>query len=183
LAEALVLSPLWKPTLLAACLLGAGLAGRVADVGQARDVEEIRMWVEPMAGEIHPGVNTTVRAFCAEGEAVEPVHGDQPCGVPGPTIRVQAGDRVRLTFENTHSIDHTVHLHGWHGFGADMNGVELVDDAMVTEPGEGMHAARIAREASSETASRTASFVRSGGFPSTTVPTRDVRAGNGRDPS
>lgn len=74
-------------------------------------------------------------AFCAEGDGVEPVR-DGPCGVPGPTIRVEAGDRVRLTFENTHNVPHTVHFHGWHDFEADMSGVGAIDDAMVVQPGE-----------------------------------------------
>ena len=32
--------------------------------------------------------------------------------VPSPTIRVEAGDRVRITLENTHYLPHTIHLHG-----------------------------------------------------------------------
>jgi plastocyanin len=77
-----------------------------------------------------------VWAFCAEGDGVEPVHGDEACGVPGPTIRVNEGDRVKLTFENTHTIPHTVHVHGWHGFEADMSGAEWMGEAMVVPPGE-----------------------------------------------
>ncbi len=32
--------------------------------------------------------------------------------VPSPTIRVEAGDRVKITLENTHYLPHTIHLHG-----------------------------------------------------------------------
>ncbi|MGH8583910.1 MAG: multicopper oxidase domain-containing protein, partial [Gammaproteobacteria bacterium] len=31
---------------------------------------------------------------------------------PSPTIRVEVGDRVRITLENTHYLPHTIHLHG-----------------------------------------------------------------------
>jgi len=34
--------------------------------------------------------------------------------LPGPLIRVDKGDLVRLTFKNTHSKPHTIHLHGFH---------------------------------------------------------------------
>ncbi len=34
--------------------------------------------------------------------------------LPGPLIRVDKGDLVRLTFNNTHSKPHTIHLHGFH---------------------------------------------------------------------
>ncbi len=34
--------------------------------------------------------------------------------LPGPLIRVDQGDLVRLTFNNTHSKPHTIHLHGFH---------------------------------------------------------------------
>lgn len=34
--------------------------------------------------------------------------------VPGPTIRVTEGDRVRITFVNQGSHPHTLHFHGWH---------------------------------------------------------------------
>jgi len=32
--------------------------------------------------------------------------------VPSPTIRVEVGDRVKITLENTHYLPHTIHLHG-----------------------------------------------------------------------
>jgi manganese oxidase len=34
--------------------------------------------------------------------------------VPGPTIRVTEGDRVRVKFLNQGSHPHTIHFHGWH---------------------------------------------------------------------
>jgi DNA-binding transcriptional ArsR family regulator/plastocyanin len=113
---------------LAGCLAGGNLGGQA--------VREIDMWVEEREWELHPGETETVWAFCAEGDGVEPVHGEDPCGVPGPTIRVDEGDRIRLNFENTHTVAHTVHFHGWHEFEADMNGAEFVGEAMVVPPGE-----------------------------------------------
>jgi FtsP/CotA-like multicopper oxidase with cupredoxin domain len=34
--------------------------------------------------------------------------------VPGPTIRANEGDRVRVNFLNQGSHPHTIHFHGWH---------------------------------------------------------------------
>ena len=39
--------------------------------------------------------------------------------VPGPTIRVTEGDRVKVTFKNLGSHPHTMHFHGWHPPGMD----------------------------------------------------------------
>ncbi|MGB1587059.1 MAG: multicopper oxidase domain-containing protein [Thermoplasmatota archaeon] len=116
----------------AAVLAAMSIAGCVGfdDMYQPQ-VREITMWVEQMDWEIHPGVTTTVWAFCAEGDGVEPVH-EGNCGVPGPTIHATTGDTIRLTFKNTHMIPHSVHFHGWHPFVADMNGNSLLDGAMVT---------------------------------------------------
>ncbi|MEQ1738556.1 MAG: multicopper oxidase domain-containing protein [Methyloglobulus sp.] len=48
---------------------------------------------------------------------------------PSPTIRVEQGDKVYITLENTHYLPHTIHLHGvdhaWHNSkGEDNDGVE-----------------------------------------------------------
>ena len=34
--------------------------------------------------------------------------------VPGPTIRVTEGDRIRINFVNQGAHPHTIHFHGWH---------------------------------------------------------------------
>ena len=82
-----------RPIVLAALLTTTALAGCVGlGNADAHPVKEIAMWVEPMDWEVHPGVTTPVWAFCADGDGVEPVHGDDPCGVPAPTIRVREGD-------------------------------------------------------------------------------------------
>ncbi|MGZ8152853.1 MAG: multicopper oxidase domain-containing protein, partial [Methylovulum sp.] len=48
---------------------------------------------------------------------------------PSPTIRVEQGDKVYITLENTHYLPHTIHLHGvdhpWHNSsGEDNDGAE-----------------------------------------------------------
>ncbi|HZJ10771.1 MAG TPA: multicopper oxidase domain-containing protein [Trueperaceae bacterium] len=53
--------------------------------------------------------------------------------VPGPTLRVTEGDRVRLTFVNGGSHPHTIHFHGIHS--AAMDGVPGVGAGMI-EPGD-----------------------------------------------
>lgn len=46
--------------------------------------------------------------------------------VPGPTIRCEEGDRIRVRFHNAGSHPHTIHFHGFHA--ANMDGVfEIVE--------------------------------------------------------
>lgn len=54
--------------------------------------------------------------------------------VPGPTIRVTEGDRVRIHFVNGGSHPHTIHFHGIHS--AEMDGVPNFGRGMIN-PGEG----------------------------------------------
>ncbi|MEX2543003.1 MAG: multicopper oxidase domain-containing protein [Trueperaceae bacterium] len=53
--------------------------------------------------------------------------------VPGPTLRVTEGDRVRVTFVNGGSHPHTIHFHGIHS--ARMDGVPGVGAGMIA-PGQ-----------------------------------------------
>ncbi len=39
--------------------------------------------------------------------------------VPGPTLRANAGDRVRVNFTNAGAHPHTIHFHGFHSAGMD----------------------------------------------------------------
>ena len=42
--------------------------------------------------------------------------------IPSPALRVEQGDTVKITIQNTHYMPHTLHLHGAdHGF-LDENG-------------------------------------------------------------
>jgi plastocyanin len=81
--------------------------------------------------EIYPGFNGNMWAFCFKAAdpndaysvaAVElradaavavgdPVW-DGYCSTPGPTLRVNQGDRVIVEFENQHPHPHTIHWHG-----------------------------------------------------------------------
>jgi len=60
--------------------------------------------------------------------------------LPSPAIRVEQGDRVRITLENTHYMPHTLHLHGTdHGFttaaGEGNDGVPIASELPVM-PGQ-----------------------------------------------
>lgn len=44
--------------------------------------------------------------------------------VPGPTLRAQAGDRLRIRFRNDDSTSHSLHFHGVHP--AAMDGIRPV---------------------------------------------------------
>ncbi len=53
--------------------------------------------------------------------------------LPSPAIRIEQGDQVRITLENSHYMPHTLHLHGAdHGFvdagGEGNDGVPLTSE-------------------------------------------------------
>ncbi|MBW3582819.1 MAG: multicopper oxidase domain-containing protein [Euryarchaeota archaeon] len=78
---------------------------------------EIEMWVEDHVQTLWPGQMGNFWSFCAEAkegseDAVEYQAGGEPCSTPGPTIRVDQGDRVLVTFRNPHMFPHTIHWHG-----------------------------------------------------------------------
>ncbi len=83
----------------------------------------VEMWIEDLvAQEIYPGMQANLWAFCAQPSdpthepsvaAIELWQG-QTCSVPGPTLRVQQGDRVVVDFVNRHMHHHTIHWHGQH---------------------------------------------------------------------
>ena len=92
--------------------------------------------------EVYPGLKTWLWAFCfkptnpndaysaaaideispREGDGPASDQGDAKCGVPGPTLRVKQGDRVKVTLTNSHFHPHTIHWHGqfvpWESDGA-----------------------------------------------------------------
>lgn len=70
-----------------------------------RPVKEFTMVVKDLTIEIAPGVSEDVWAFGFDGGKVS---------VPGPEIRVNEGDFVRVYFKNTHHYGHTIHFHGLH---------------------------------------------------------------------
>ena len=55
--------------------------------------------------------------------------------VPGPTLVVDQGDRVVIEYRNELDISDTIHLHGIHDIGPDMDGVPGSSQAMVPPHG------------------------------------------------
>ena len=83
--------------------------------------------------EIAPGIRPGLWVFAPKlvGMAVENFSSNKArdsLRLPSPAIRVEQGDRIRITLENTHYMPHTLHLHGAdHGFvNADGQGNEGV---------------------------------------------------------
>ncbi|MBL7055516.1 multicopper oxidase domain-containing protein [Candidatus Woesearchaeota archaeon] len=65
-----------------------------------KEIKVFRMWIEAIKKEIRPGVYVEAWGFNRQ--------------VPGPELRVDEGDNVRVIFENKHNKDHTIHWHGQH---------------------------------------------------------------------
>lgn len=73
--------------------------------------KEFELYIDITVHELAPGMKVNVLAF-----------NDQ---VPGPEIRVQEGDYVRVKFKNKTELNHTIHWHGMH-VPWRMDGVPLV---------------------------------------------------------
>lgn len=114
-------------------------AGTTAEFEPATGFKEtgrtvhLKATVVDLAGqELYPGLKANLWAYCFapvdpedaySANAVEvrtPLAGDitpagwEPghCGVPGPTLRVRQGDRVKVEFTHAHYHPHTIHWHG-----------------------------------------------------------------------
>ncbi len=79
--------------------------------------------------EIAPGVAPGAWIFTPKSRGMstvdfESVDANRLLRLPAPAIRVEQGDEVSVTLENTHYLPHTIHFHG-------------VDHPFVTESGEG----------------------------------------------
>ena len=96
----------------------------------------------PVTGyEIAPGIQPGLWVFAPKlvGMAVENFESNQArdsLRLPSPAIRIEQGDRVRITLENTHYMPHTLHLHGAdHGFvdveGEGNDGVPITSEVPV----------------------------------------------------
>lgn len=109
--------------------LGAWLLSPEPVSAAERVVKEFTMVVQERTIPIldDPRKEVTVWAYGLEGEEAT---------VPGPVIRVQAGDLVRVHFKNTHSLPHTIHFHGAHPFNMDGNGQRALGKEQVQLPGE-----------------------------------------------
>jgi hypothetical protein len=116
-------------------LLKSGLAADAVEKGRDLDgdgdPDEIHIRLEvaelnggsavspgPVTGyEIAPGIRPGLWVFAPKlvGMAVENFESNQArdaLRLPSPAIRIEQGDTVRITLENTHYMPHTLHLHG-----------------------------------------------------------------------
>lgn len=87
------------------------------------DPDEIHITLEVMginehnaalSRDIAPGVDPAFWVFAPKtrGMLTDGAAAERLVRMPSPPIRVEAGDRVRITVENTHYVPHTLHLHG-----------------------------------------------------------------------
>jgi hypothetical protein len=144
-------------------LLKSGLAADAVEKGRDLDGDgdpdeiHIRLEVAELNGgsalargpvtryEIAPGISPGLWVFAPKfvGMAVENFESNQArrsLRLPSPAIRVEQGDTVRVTLENSHYMPHTLHLHGVdHGFvdagGEGNDGVPFTSETPVM-PGE-----------------------------------------------
>ena len=103
--------------------------GRDLDGDGDPDEVDIRLEVIEVQEEVYPGEFVTFWVFAPEGQGMTP-----EARAPSPTIRVEEGDRVRVTLNNTHYFPHTIHLHGTIHPNA-MDGVPDITQPAV-QPGE-----------------------------------------------
>jgi hypothetical protein len=146
-----------------ATLLKSGLAADAVEKGRDLDGDgdpdeiHIRLEVAELNGgsalsgepvtryEIAPGIQPGLWVFAPKfvGMAVENFESRQArrsLRLPSPVIRVEQGDKVSITLENTHYMPHTLHLHGVdHGFvdtgGEGNDGVPITSEMPVL-PGQ-----------------------------------------------
>ncbi len=81
--------------------------GRDLDGDGDPDEVNIRLEVIEIEEEVYPGKVVTFWVFAPEAKGMLTT-----ARVPSPTIRLEVGDRVRITLLNTHYLPHTIHLHG-----------------------------------------------------------------------
>jgi len=93
------------------------------------DVIDIRLEVMELNGkspdgpdviprfEIAPGITPGFWVFAPKTRGMTTVNFESPSAnrmirLPAPVIRIEQGDRVRITLENSHYLPHTIHFHG-----------------------------------------------------------------------
>jgi hypothetical protein len=146
-----------------ATLLKSGLTADAVEKGRDLDGDgdpdeiHIRLEVAELNGgsaivpgpvtqyEIAPGIRPGLWVFAPKfaGMAVENFESNQArrsLRLPSPAIRIEQGDKVRITLENSHYMPHTLHLHGTdHGFvdvsGEGNDGVPITSEIPVM-PGD-----------------------------------------------
>ncbi len=109
------------------CLSGASMVDSLH--AQERPVREFLMTVQETTMTLlkEPKKEVTVWAYALKGEKPS---------VPGPVIRVNKGDLVKVHFTNTHQLPHTIHFHGVHPFNMDGNGQRTMGREQLQMPGE-----------------------------------------------
>lgn len=102
-------------------------ASRVVETGRT---VEFDLYLHNMpAHEVYPGAAMQMWGFSLSPDP-------QTTSVPGPTLRVTAGDRVKVLFHNTLAgFEHTVHFHGQH-VPWDMDGTPYMSQEPVQPGGE-----------------------------------------------
>lgn len=127
-----------------------GMVGQVQMPGVVGQVDHVKNGFNPsdILTDFDPGKVSTLPtgqvlheyAFTALNKAIEIVPGlEYPAWtyngrIPGPTIRVREGDRVRLQFRNASDHTHSIHFHGIHP--ANMDGVFDAASGQVAPGGE-----------------------------------------------
>jgi len=109
-------------------IISVGIHGHTL-YAQERPVKEFSITVQETTITLleDPKKEVTVWAYALKGEKPS---------VPGPLIRVNKGDLVRVHFTNTHSLPHTMHFHGVHPFNMDGNGQRTMGREQLQMPGE-----------------------------------------------
>lgn len=115
---------------------GARPVGTVPLPKATGQVREYLLEVHQIQTEISPGVTVQQWAFSLPG---------QPATVPGPELRAQVGDLVRIKLVNTHTQPHTIHLHGITSLAQEMDGVPHTSAAIL--PGQSYTYEFVATEA------------------------------------
>lgn len=111
-------------------------SGTVSLESATGGTKEFTLEIHTIEAEIAPGVMVEQWAFAFPGEAPS---------VPGPEIRVQEGDLVRITMANTHDQPHSLHLHGVTSLAQQMDGVPHTSHQLL--PGESFTYEFVATEA------------------------------------
>jgi len=64
------------------------------------------LFLQPDTQKVAPSIEIPVWGFSDSANG--------PFTMPGPTLRAQAGDKLRITFNNLQDMPHTIHWHGVH---------------------------------------------------------------------
>lgn len=97
------LEPLWTVDDAVHSMKETWMGGTTKEEEMTGEVREFNFYIDEIDWEITPGVVVKAWAYGLEG---------QPATVPGPTIRVNKGDLVRVYVRNASAQPHSIHSHG-----------------------------------------------------------------------